>query len=41
VPPERRAFLPYSEITCAGPALPAAIRTLDREFRRIRGAAGK
>jgi iron complex transport system substrate-binding protein len=41
VPAERRAFLPYSEITCAGPALPAAIGTLGRELRRIRAAAGK
>jgi iron complex transport system substrate-binding protein len=38
VPPERRAFLPYSEITCAGPALPAAIATLGRELARIRAA---
>ncbi|HXF54672.1 MAG TPA: ABC transporter substrate-binding protein [Hyphomicrobiaceae bacterium] len=38
VPPERRAFLPYREITCAGPALPAAIRRLSGEVRRIRAA---
>jgi iron complex transport system substrate-binding protein len=36
VPPERRAFLPYSEITCAGPALPAAIGTLSKGLDRIR-----
>jgi len=38
VPPQRRAFLPYREITCAGPALPAAIRRLSGEVRRIRAA---
>jgi iron complex transport system substrate-binding protein len=36
VPPERRAFLPYSEITCAGPALPAAIGTLTKGLDRVR-----
>jgi iron complex transport system substrate-binding protein len=36
VPPERRAFLPYNEITCAGPALPAAIGTLTKGFDRVR-----
>jgi iron complex transport system substrate-binding protein len=44
VPPRRRAILPLDEITCAGPALPAAVRTLGREVGRIRAAiaeAGK
>jgi iron complex transport system substrate-binding protein len=36
VPPARRAILPLSQITCAGPALPAAIRTLSRESARVR-----
>jgi iron complex transport system substrate-binding protein len=36
VPPERRAFLPYNEITCAGPALPAAIGTLTKGLDRVR-----
>ena len=38
VPPARRAILPLGQITCAGPALPAAISTLGREIRRIRAA---